>query len=78
MTPAMQKALQSAVRTGSPTDHLRGAGEWGGWARTRASLMVRGWIGRDEKITATGRAAYVAVTAGDRVMVAEEQTEAKP
>lgn len=57
MTPAMQKALESAARTGSPTHHLRGRSEWGGWGRTRRALISRGWLDESDTITDAGRAA---------------------
>jgi hypothetical protein len=58
MTPAMRKALESARDKGTPTAHLRGMSDWGGWGVTREALFRRGWLSHgDFKITDAGRKA---------------------
>lgn len=56
-SPAQRQALESCVKHGSPTYHLRGMSAWGGWGGTREALLRRGWLDTGLKITAAGRQA---------------------
>ena len=54
--PRQQQILQNAVDgvhliTGRPTDHRM----WGGWEAATRSLIDRGWLDEERKITEEGR-----------------------
>lgn len=58
LSPAQFKALDSAVRHGSPTYHLSGMYDWGGWGGTRSALQRRGLLDTACRITQAGRDAW--------------------
>lgn len=57
LSEAQWKALESAVRTGHPTSHLKGMSDWGGWGSTRNALQRKGYLDSSCRITPAGRAA---------------------
>lgn len=57
MTGPQFRALQSAADHADATRHLRGRSAWGGWDRTLAALIGRGWLDKELNITASGREA---------------------
>lgn len=57
LTVAGRRALESAVKHGSPTHHLSGSYDWGGWGGTRAALQRAGYLDGACQITDAGRAA---------------------
>lgn len=48
LSPSQLQAIESAVRYGDPTHHLRGMAAFGGWQGTRAALRRKDaiWIAR--------------------------------
>jgi hypothetical protein len=67
MTRAMRNALESDAKWGDATRHLTTQSDWGGWSSTRYGMIKRGWFDpRAGKVTDAGRAAYAAITSGER------------
>jgi hypothetical protein len=60
LSSAMHKALVSARDRGTPTAHLSGMSDWGGWGATRQALQRRGYLDVACRITDAGRSALSA------------------
>lgn len=55
LSPAMRKVLLSARDRGSPTAHLSGMYDWGGWGGTRAAMQRKGLLDGACRMTDFGR-----------------------
>lgn len=58
VSPAQFAVLESCVRYGVATAHIKGMAAWGGWGSTREAMVRKGYIDTACNITDLGRAAY--------------------